>query len=70
MQSHPYAQLAHRLHKLGHTRFDRSTAPETRAIFYVYAIGTGVLRDYQQFFHACVHQILRFLHNVTHRTAH
>ena len=74
MQAHPRAppslfQLAHRRSQLGHAALERPAAPEAGAVFHVHAIGAGVLRDHQQFLHARVDQVLRFLHHIADRAA-
>ncbi len=58
VQAHPDPEFAQAFSQFVHAGFQRTTVPESGAVFNVHAIGAGVLRDDQQFLHAGPHQAL------------
>ena len=45
-------------------RLDWAAVPEAAAELHIDAVGAGVLRDDEQFLHACLHEAFRFTHDV------
>ncbi len=63
-------QLAQRAYEIGHVRAHRLAVPKTSAEFHIDAIGTGVLRDHQQFLHTGLEQVLGFQHHLGNPARH
>src|SRR6185312_5352522 len=60
-------ELGQAFAQLGHARTPGLAAPAALGIFEIHAVGTGVLRDHQQFLHAALDQLLGFQQHLIHR---